>query len=932
LTELGENDMTLVYAWRLIVRNLRRTVTYLFGLALAVGLLAGILFFVDATARRMTATVLAPVKLDLVTHATTTDVNMSAVANRLASQPGIKAIEPVTIADFSSASKTAGSQASPAGRMFAINPSYFQTFDVLRISAGQIDPTGVLVSESLANAQQLKIGDSVQFAFAGLDWPVTLRVTGIVNMEQADALFTATNEGENAVVADIAFVDMNWFQAHLQPKLAALVASPPPALPVGAVLLDQQAHIKIDRSQLPADPSRAALATESLRRQIERQFPGQIKASDNISSALKTAQADVLAAKILFIFLGLPGVALAAYLSKFAAELFADVQRREIGLLRARGAAPSQITAILAIAAVFLAIGGSVCGLGFGLLILLISAGPTRGLSPFAAGFAWPMFANSALVALLAGLVLTFLAAFVPTFGALQREITQERRMVRRVEKAPLWKRSYLDVILIGAAAAVLFLTQINGGFKPSGNETTAISLSFYIFLAPFFAWIGLTLLTLRLVEAGLAAAARPLAAGFRPLFGEIGEIAAKSVTRRTRQISAATTVIALTLSFGISLALFQRTYTNEQKLDAQYIVGADIRLTPALNRPQLPDLATQLRVPGVTAVTAVARDPQALVGSEKNTVYGIDVASFRSTAYLPDSFFVDGSSPRTLNALHNRTTNYASGSAQQVLDALARTPNGVIISVEQAEKYNIQVGDPVLLRLYNRASGLYTDVQAQTVGLFIYFATSAQDSDFILNREFMAQKSGNSTVDYFLLKTDGKQGTIAAVSSVLAARYNKVLPVRIQNTETVVKTEQSSLTSLDMSGLGTMERIYTLLVVSLGLAIFLLAMINERQREFGAMRALGANLRQLRRFIFAEAATIGSLSIIIGAVIGVGLARLLVMLLGVVFTIPAKGLAWPAVELGAFAGLVLTGMLLSTLFSARRLARIRVVEALRES
>ena len=31
--------------------------------------------------------------------------------------------------------------------------------------------------------------------------------------------------------------------------------------------------------------------------------------------------------------------------------------------------------------------------------------------------------------------------------------------------------------------------------------------------------------------------------------------------------------------------------------------------------------------------------------------------------------------------------------SAQQVLDALANTPNGVIISVEQAEKYNAAGG-----------------------------------------------------------------------------------------------------------------------------------------------------------------------------------------------------------------------------------------------
>ncbi len=925
--------MIFSYAWHLVMRNPRRTATYLFGLALAVGLFAGILFFVDVTTRQMTATALAPVRIDLVAHATSPDVNMPDVVTKLSSQHGVSDVEPVTTADFTSAVKVGGAQPSPAGRMFAIAPSYMQTFDVLRISEGKLDPNGVMISEAMAIAQNLKLGDPLQFTFAGINQPVTLPVSGIVNMDNSDALFATATENENALLADVAIVDIHWFRSNLQAQLIPLVANPPATLPVGAVLFDQQAHIKMDRSLLPSDPTKAAVQTDSLRRQLERQFPGQIKAVDNLSGAFKTAQADVLSAKILFIFLGLPGVALAAYLAKFAAELFAEAQRREIGLLRTRGATPGQITSILAVTAIFLAIGGSILGLFFGLLILLMSAGAQTiaGINPFSVSFDWTMFANSAGTALLAGLILTFLAAFLPTFGTLRSEITQERRTVRRVEGAPFWKRAFLDVILLVAAAVVLLVTQLNGGFKPTGNEGAAISLSFYIFLAPFFAWIGLTLLTLRLVEGGLAAASRPLARLFSRLFGEIGEIAGKSIARRTARISAATTVIALTLSFGISLALFQQTYTLEKQLDSQYIVGSDIRLTPALNTPQLPEFGAKLQVPGVNGVSAVARDPQALVGSEKNTVYGIDVASFKNVAYLPDSFFVDGAAQQTIEAMRYRTTQYAPGSSQQVLDALANTPNGVIISVEQAEKYNIQVGDPVLLRLYNRTTKQYADVKAQCVGLFTYFPTSAQDSDFILNRDFMTHSSGNPAMDYFLIKTDGSSSAISSVSSTLAAQYKNVMPVRIQSTETVIKVDQSSLTSMNLGGLGAMERFYTLLVVSAGLAIFLLAMINERQREFGAMRALGANLKQLRRFIFAEAVTIGGLSLMIGTIIGVGLARLLVMLLGVVFTIPAKGLAWPAVELISLTGFVLIGMLLSTLLSTRRLARIKVVEALRE-
>jgi len=173
-----------------------------------------------------------------------------------------------------------------------------------------------------------------------------------------------------------------------------------------------------------------------------------------------------------------------------------------------------------------------------------------------------------------------------------------------------------------------------------------------------------------------------------------------------------------------------------------------------------------------------------------------------------------------------------------------------VIIFVERAERYNILVGDPMRMRLYNRTPNTDTDVTTQVVGMLATFPTSAYDSDFVLNRDFMTARSSHPAIDYFPLQTDGRPGTITRVAEALAVQYREVRPVRIQNTQTVIKAEESSLTSLNMGGLGTMELLYKVLVTSVGLAIFLLAMINERQREFGAMRAQGANLGPLKRFL----------------------------------------------------------------------------------
>jgi putative ABC transport system permease protein len=482
----------------------------------------------------------------------------------------------------------------------------------------------------------------------------------------------------------------------------------------------------------------------------------------------------------------------------------------------------------------------------------------------------------------------------------------------------------------------VFIITQATGGFSTGGAEGAVLSLSFYVFLGPFFAWIGLTLLVLRLVERGLSLFDKQLAEIYKKSFGDIGEVAGKSIARRAASVSAATTIIALTLSFGLSLALFQYTYSMEKRRDAQYVAGSDIRFTPSLNAPQTADFARQLILPGVTSVTGVMRDPQALVGSSNQTVYGIDVPSYRQAAYAPDRFYVDGAAQKTIDAISSQARNtapgsYTPGTTDMVLGALEHTPNGVILAVDQAQKFNILVGDPVLLRLFNPNTRQYVDVKTVAVGMYLQSSTSSQDSDFILNRDFMAKAIGSDAMSFFLIKTNGQLGVVAQVTTALEARFKNAMPFHIDSVNTVVNVDASSLTALNLAGLGTMERIYTLLIVSVGLAIFLMAMINERRREFGAMRALGANLRHLRRFLFAEAGTIGVLSMIIGTMIGFGLARMLVLLLGAIFMTPTTALEVPWLELITLLALVTVGMIISTYISSRRLATLKVVEALRE-
>ena len=183
----------LTYALQLITRNRQRTLTYLFGLVLAVGLFSGILFFVDASARRMTQSAVAPVVVDMQVHSTLAHPNLIPVADALRRQPFITRVEPLSIADFTSMSVPGTKQATAPGKLFVLKPSYFQSFHTLRLLSGKADSTGVMISQSAANSLGLSIGDTVAINFDQFAKAYQAKITGIVDPTGAYFLFTATD-------------------------------------------------------------------------------------------------------------------------------------------------------------------------------------------------------------------------------------------------------------------------------------------------------------------------------------------------------------------------------------------------------------------------------------------------------------------------------------------------------------------------------------------------------------------------------------------------------------------------------------------------------------------------------------------------------------------------------------------------------------------
>lgn len=885
------------YAVRSTIRDSRRSLSVTAALALAVALTVSTLLYVTASSRSLTAAALRPVSADLVAHGTTDRMDAEAVAADYRTQPSVSSAEPLVAADIVSIARTDGTKSTGAGRLFATTTGFIRSFPFIVTSDGAFDGRGALLAPSTASQLGVTVGDSVVVTTASGKEAVA--VSGILDPAAAEPLFSSGDpnyEGEFAVVPDVMVMPLAMYQ-H-----SALALMPGTAQ--GKAPLDPQVYVQLDRSRFASSPAKAQTDVRNFAFGLERRFTGQVKITNNDESALNRAKKDVLGADVIFIFLGIPGIAVAGFLAFGSTKVFQEETRREIGLLRARGASPRQVMAIAAINALMVGALGSFTGLLLGWAVATL-AGGAGSVGPSDAARATPF-------ALSAGILVTALALVVPVVLSLRHEITAERRRVVRVNPNPVWQRYWLDVIALGLAALFLLVTYLSGGFKPANAEGQSISLALYVFLGPLFLWVGLTLAPQRMLGQLLP---RMLAMAAHVLrLGGLASVATKDLIRRPVIATTTTTVFALTVAFALSVISFTATYNHERARDSRYVVGSDIRVAVSSAGGVPSDrIEAALQQPGVTNVTGFLRETNALIGAQRQTVYGIDVPSFRTTAFLPDSFF-------------------ESGSAATTLDALANTPNGVIVSRDEVLKFNIRLGDPLIMRLPTSAGGpSYTELDLQVVGIVRYFPTSSQDSDFIVNRAVMVSARPKLRDDIYLVKTAASSGQLAQVSDGIRTAIPAGGVVRVEDLGSAVKVDTSSLTSLNVTGLGAIERWYSYVLAAGALLIFVFTLMDQRRKEYSTMRALGASLGQIRRVLAVQATSVTVIGLLVGAAVGVVMAEVLVQLLGIIFIIPAAAPVFVSGGTWLLLGGAALGASAAMAIASLALGRSRIASILRE-
>jgi len=829
--------------------------------------------------------------------------------------PGVASADGLGFVDLAGGSLAAGrTTLSDAVRVFAFDDRYRRHYPSIRMVDGALRPGHAVLSVEAARALGAHPGTStIALRLPGRRDLLRLPVGGVADLSQAKPLFysrKSTNLEDFLYVSESVVLDPATFRDVVLPAYRAATAARGSALLSSPLL---ELDVRLDHARLRSDPGTALRQSQAVAVAIGRIAPGQDYVIDNASNTLQVARDDAAVAKRMFLFLGLPGALLAAFLAAFAGSVLAAGQRREQATLRLRGAHRGHLLRMLATRSALLAGAGSALGTAAGLVSTLTVLGP-HALAEATMG----RLAVSALISMTLGVLMTALALYVPGRRALRNEIAQERSELPPTA-APAWRRRRLDLILLVAAVSGEVVALRSGAFDAAAGSVyqgQGVSLPSRLLTAPILAWIAGVLVAVRAVEAVLARLPLPAPPRFGPL---VAGTLLRSVRRRSWALAGAIVCVGLVIGFGTALATFSATYEASKAADARYLVGADVRVTPSVlsRRTHPASFARALEVPGVTAATPAVFSVENAVltgqfSEDRQNLAAVDPVGYLRVAAPSDRFFV-------------------ATSARAALTALRDDPSGVLVDRGTADALQLKVGDraPVLLARGTRAQRRLT---MHLVGLFHRLPGFPEGATLLTSLRTYVAATGQTRANVFLARTavPGPDGLRQAIQA-LRAGPGRMDQLTIETTRTALGKDQSSLTALNVRGLIGLDGTYTLLMAAAAVSIFVFGLVLERRREYVMLRAQGAAQGQVRALVVGETAVVAVSGLVAGVLVGLGMGALLVHVLQPLFVLrPSVVVSGGGVAI--LVGLAFVATLGSAFAASAVLRRLRPTELLRET
>ena len=641
--------------------------------------------------------------------------------------------------------------------------------------------------------------------------------------------------------------------------------------------------------------------------------------------------------KITLSFLHVPIVLVLAFFMYMVSQLIVEGDLAEIAVLESRGAAGSQLFTVYLLQSLLLAAAALALGPPLALLIVRF-LGAANGFLEFVGRTSLSTdISLRAYWFAVAGAAIFLTATLLPASRAARTSIVELRGHGARTRRYTLWRRFYLDLVLIAVAVyglvqfqqrrEIVMLTAASGSDLP---------LDPLLFLTSVLFILGCAMLTLRLfpflVRALFGIARRRWSP---PLYAAFIQVARARGHEQFLMV-----FLILTLALGIYNSSAARTVNRNTEERIYYAAGADLTMQPYFPSDQPPDSGglpgeaagasyssprVQYReppyhpftlIPGLEGTTRVLREARAQVSlpGNRRTVSAL-------MAITPEEFGRVAWFRSDLLPVH----------WHHYLNRLAADPKAMLLSSSIAEEFDIKLGDIILVTWSSQDV-----VDGVVVGFIDHWPTflpvdeRATPRLVVANFPYIRAKMAVEPYEIWARRTP--RSSTAEIYQAIDDRELDIVSMT-DATQQVVEAKNDPLLQ-GTNGVLTLGFSVAMLICIVGFVMYWVLTLRSRTLQFGVLRAIGMSSRRVLAMLMVEQILITGSAIVAGIVIGRVAALLFVPLLQVVYAaadqVPAFRVAsergdFLRIYAVAAALLVLGGVLFRTL-----LARLDIQQALK--
>jgi putative ABC transport system permease protein len=844
----------LLVTWRNLVARKVRLLLSAFAIVLGVAFVAGSLVFTDTMAKTFDNIVQGSVSDSMVRfEGAGTDENGGFLADLrsipadvvadVADAPGVARadgnVEGQGVFVIDSEGKLVGGQGAPT-----IATNYHDAPSItgepsVGVAEGRApeNPGEVMLDERAAENAGYEVGDTVPMVTAGAQPEIEAELVG-----------TATFAGGGTAGATIVLFETSAAQE-----------------------LFLQGQDAFDSISVTAEPG---VSEEELSQSVEAVLPDGLEAATGATLTKESEEqieGPLQAIQTFLLIFAAIAVVVGTFLIINTFSILVAQRSRELALLRAMGASRRQVTRSVLLESLVVSLIGSVLGLAVGLALAVALRALFAAFGLDLSGTPLVVSAQTVLVSMLVGVLVTLFAAYLPARRASRIAPVAAMRDDIALPESSIRRRT-----IVGAVISVLGAVLMAAGLIGEGGRGASL-----VGLGVFAVLIGVALMSPLL--------GRPVLLGlgslYRRSYGTVGTLATQNSLRNPRRTAATASALMIGLALVATISVLGASVNKSIDASVEREFKTDFVISSATFQ---------------TFSTTIAERADAL--PESGEVLQVQMAPAEADG---EDVFVMAVDPQSVDVGFELST---------VAGTLEIGDGQIALNETTADSRGLQVGDKLTLQF---PAG---EQEAEVAGIFT--GSSVFWGEMV---PFSTLESAQIPRQDFTVAVNAAEGVEQAeLGSELDALVEDLPTVTVQDKEEFADASRDQVTQF-------LYLIYGLLALAIVIAV--LGIINtlalsviERTREVGLLRAVGMSRRQLRRMVRLEAVAIAVLGAVLGVVMGLVFGFVLQRALvdqGI------TDLSVPVVQLAVFVLIAAVVGVLAAVLPARRAARLNVLRAI---